>query len=75
MLTLKPFASLRTGLVPGPGRVFQYTVLGADEPGISIAEMGGHGCWQIYRWDGRGWTGNYKTAQDALTALKKEIAS
>jgi hypothetical protein len=70
-LTLKPFASLRTDLV-GPGRVFQYGVLGAEQ-GISIANMGWRHGWQIYRWDGLGWRGSYKTAEEALAALGKEI--
>jgi hypothetical protein len=72
VLTLKPFASLRTGFV-GPGRVFQYDVLGGEH-GISIADMGWWHGWQIYRWDGQGWRGNYKTAEDALAALEKEHA-
>jgi hypothetical protein len=69
-LTLKPYASIRTGFV-GPGRVFQYDVLGG-EPGISIANMGWRHDWQIYRWDGLGWRGSYKTAEEALAALKSE---
>jgi hypothetical protein len=70
-LTLKPFASVRTGFA-GPGRVFQYSVLGGEQ-GLSIAHMGWHG-WQIYRWDGLGWRGNFKTAEEALAALEREYA-
>jgi hypothetical protein len=70
-LTLKPFASLRTGLV-GPSRVFQYTVVG-DEQGMSIAHMGWRG-WQIYRWDGLGWRGSYQSADEALAAIEKAEA-
>jgi hypothetical protein len=70
-LTLRPHASLRTDLGAGLGRVFQYTVLGA-ELGISIANMGWRDGWQVYRWDGRGWRGSYKTAEDGLAALEKE---
>jgi hypothetical protein len=61
-LTLKPFASLRTGLI-GPGRVFQYGVVGGER-GMSIANMGLRRGWQIYRWDGLGWKGSYKTAEE-----------
>jgi hypothetical protein len=68
VLTLKPFASIRTGFV-GPGRVFQYDVCGGEQ-GISIADMGFRR-WQIYRWDGLGWRGSYKTAEEALATLEK----
>jgi hypothetical protein len=69
-LTLKPWASIRTSLV-GPGRIFQYAVLGREQE-ISIADMGRLRGWQIYRWDGIGWRGSYKTAEEALAALEKE---
>ena len=72
--TLKPFASLRSGLIAGAGRVFQYSVVGGEQ-GMSIADMGWRRGWQIYRWDGLGWRGNYKTVKDALAALKKEYVS
>src|SRR5260370_37195073 len=68
-LTLKPFASLRTSLA-GSWRVFQYTVVG-DEQGMSIAHMGWLRGWQFYRWDGLGWRGSYKSADEALAAIEK----
>lgn len=71
VLTLKPFASLRTELI-GAGRLFQHGVLGAEQ-GVSIANMGWRHGWQIYRWDGLGWRGSYKTPEEALGALEKEI--
>jgi hypothetical protein len=67
-LTLKPFASLGTSLT-GPGRVFQYTVVGGEQD-MLIAHMGWQG-WQIYRWDGLGWRGSYKSADGALAAIEK----
>jgi hypothetical protein len=70
-LLLKPFASLRTDSL-GRGRIFQYAVLGAEQ-GVSIANMGWRHGWQIYRWDGLGWRGSYKTAEEALATLEKEI--
>lgn len=72
-LALKPFASLRTGLIAGPGRVFQYSVVGGEEE-VSIADMGWQR-WQIYRWDGLGWRGSYNTAEEALAALEKDHVS
>ena len=73
-LTLKPYASLRTDFVVGSGRIFQYGVLGGER-GISIADMGRRGGWKVYRWDGLGWRGSYKTAEEALAALEKEYTS
>lgn len=70
---MRVHASVRTSLV-GPGRVFHYTVLGAEQ-GISIANTGWRRGWQIYRWDGLGWRGSYKTAEEALAAFQKEIAA
>jgi hypothetical protein len=69
-LALKPYASLRRDFA-GPGRVFQYTVMGGER-GISIADMGWRRGWQLYRWDGLGWRGSYKSAGEALGALEKE---
>jgi hypothetical protein len=72
-LMLRPYASLRTDLL-GPGRVFQYDVLGGEQ-GVSIANTGWRHGWQIYRWDDRGWRGSYKTAEEALAALEKDRTS
>jgi hypothetical protein len=71
-LTLRAHASVRTGLV-GSGRVFHYTVLGAEQ-GISIANTGWRTGWQIYRWDGLGWRESYKTAEEALSHLQIQAA-
>jgi hypothetical protein len=40
---------------------------------MSIANMGWRHGWQIYCWDGLGWRVSYKTAEEALAALEKEI--
>jgi hypothetical protein len=73
-LTLRPYASIRTGFAEGSGRVFQYGVRGGEQ-GTSIADRGWRRGWQIYRWDGLGWRGSYKTAEEALAALEKEYTS
>ena len=73
-LALKPFASLRTGLGAGSGRVFQYSVVDGEQ-GMSIADRGLRRGWQIYRWDGLAWRGSYKTAEEALAAIQGEQAS
>jgi hypothetical protein len=53
------------------GRVFHYNVRGLEQ-GVSIAITGRRNGWQIYRWDGLGWRGDYSSAEEALAVLQNE---
>ncbi|HEY2545750.1 MAG TPA: hypothetical protein VGI46_06785 [Candidatus Acidoferrum sp.] len=80
-LTLRKFASVRSGLVAGTGETYQYAVDGLPSgQEASIANMGSRNqpCWQILRRiDGvqGDWAGKYETATHALAALQGDIES
>ncbi len=81
MLTVLPFSRLRIGPVVGTGPITQYEVSGmplGEE--ASIANFGSvhQESWRIFRVShgvDSGWSGEYKTDDDALAMLQREVDS
>ncbi len=79
-LTLREVARSRTGPIHGTGPIMQYEVQGMPTGQKAfVANMEGSqrpARWQVLRVKNgfsRGWRGDYKTAADALEALRKEL--
>ena len=79
-LTLNVFARSRRGSEMGTGPVTQYRVGGMPRgQEASIANFGSRHLdrWQILLVNGdvdTGWSGDYKSADDALAVLKREFS-
>jgi hypothetical protein len=75
-LTLLSDMPSHKGSASGNGSITQYQVSGMEPPEqVLVCNFGNEDqdSWRIFRASDRSWKGNYKTAEEVLALLQREI--